>query len=168
MRLLLVVSLALGGCGGPSTSTLGARQDRGASIVAQMEQHDSYVSTERAIDDALNRPTGPDYPAAIGIVERSTRAPLQKDLDIGDLLLSACRDGVPLCTGPQTAQQGLARLVRVATTQGEDREIAAGHLSRWYTNGARSALLPDPRQAACWAAVRSGTSVAARCVTSAP
>ncbi len=133
------------------------------SIGAQMEGHDDYLRTTRQVIDALNRPQGPDYPAAIRIVERSHRDPLQQDYDIGNLLLASCRDRTRACSGARTARAGMARLYRVAMARGDDARIAAGDLSLWFTRGAGPALPPDPQRAACWTDVHAGKSPASRC-----
>lgn len=166
--LALPAMILLAGCGALSKGGASqAKHDRDVSISRQMSDHDAYLKTERAIDEALNLPAGPDYAAAVNIVERSDRVPLQKDYDIGGLLLSACRDQVAYCTGNSTAEAGIMRLTRVATMPGEDAGIAAGDLALWYTRGAGTALVPDARRAACWTTVRDGKAAARSCAGSA-
>ena len=138
---------------------------RGASIAGQMEQHDDYLATERAIEEQLNLPAGPDYAAAVTLVERSNRSALQKDYDIGGLLLSSCRDGTAYCSGTDVAARGVTLLTRVATTPGDDATIAAGDLARWYERGAGEALAPNAARAACWTAARDGKGQPATCAT---
>ena len=149
---LLAVVAIVAGCS-PSSESVGA----------QMERHSDHLRTDAEVTDALNRPQGPDYPAAIKIVERSNRDPLQRDYDIGNLLLASCRDRAPACIGTPTAQAGMARLYHVATSPGDDARIAAGDLSLWFTRGAGPALPPDPPRATCWSDVRDGKSPASRC-----
>ncbi len=134
-------------------------------VATQMDQHGGYLRTEGAVTEALNKPAGPDYAAAIGIIERSGRAELQRDYDIGNLMLASCRDQAAFCTGSATATAGLAKLRRVATTPGEDAEVAAGDLALWYGRGAGSALAPDPPRAECWTGVRDGKAKASTCTT---
>ena len=162
---LLVVLLAGCSASGQQRHEQSAGR-RDAAIARDMQAHDHYLATENAIEEALNRPAGPDYTAAIAIAGRSDRAPMQKEYDIGGLQLSACRDRVALCSGPSYAAQGIARLTRVATTPGEDSMVAAGDLAMWYTRGAGSALMPNAAKAACWTAVRDGKADAASCADS--
>ena len=129
-RWPLAALILLAGCG-----TDGENAPDG-SIAGQMERHDDDLSTERAIDEQLNRPAGPDCAAAVTIVERSDWSALQKDYDIGGLLLSSCRDGTAFCKGPSVAARGVRLLTQVATTPGEDATVAAGDLARWYGRGA--------------------------------
>lgn len=163
-RLAIPAMILLTSCGAVSERGAGqAKHDRDVSISQQMKDHDDYLAAERAIDEALNLPGGPDYAAAVRIVERSDRSAIQQDYDIGGLLLSACRDRVAYCKGASTAALGVARLARVATTPGEDSQIAAGDLALWYSRGAGDALAPDARRAACWTAVRDGKAAARNC-----
>lgn len=135
----------------------------GKSIGAQMDAHSEELRTRAMVSEALNKPQGPDYAAAVKVVERSRHGPLQIDYDIGNLLLASCRDGTAFCTGTKTAQDGLARLYHVATTPGEDAEIAVGDIALWFTRGAGAALRPDPKQATCWTRVHDGKARTAEC-----
>ncbi len=153
----VVVAACLAGCS-PSSD----------GVAAQMDAHSEQLRTKERITEALNRPEGPDYAAAVNIVERSERAPLQQDYDIGNLMLAACRDGVSFCDSGKTARAGMARLYHVATAGGEDARTAAGDLSLWFTRGAGKIMTPDPQQAACWTRVRDGQASAASCPSPTP
>lgn len=131
--------------------------------VAQMQSHDQHLKTEGDVIEALNLPTGADYAAAVSAIERSGRPPLQQQFDIGSIVLTACRDNAPYCTAPNDAAAGIARLVRVATTSGEDAVIAAGHLAVWYERGAGPTLPPDKTRADCWRKVADGSAKATTC-----
>ena len=151
-RLLPFLILSLIGCS-PSDQ----------SVAPQMRDHDCYQKTEGDVLEALNGPNGPDYAAAVRIIERSGRAPLQQDYDIGNLLLKACSEKRPYCVPPHGAREGAARLVRVASTNNEDAKIAAGELAAYQRDGAGPSLPADPVAAACWTRVHDGKATPTSC-----
>lgn len=155
-RIGLIAILFLAGC------------TPGGSVSSQMRDHDEYMKTNAEVTEALNQPNGPDYAAAVRVIEKSSRVPLQKDYNIGNLILKACHEGRSYCAAPNDGLAGAARLARVARTPGEDRDIAAGDLAFYLRSGAGPTLPPSPILASCWDKVSGGTADAASCSLPAP
>lgn len=154
MRLLLAsLAVALAAC-----SPVAQHADN--SLAA----HQDKRATDSAVSAALNGGGPADYPRAIAAIEQSGRPQGVIDLQVGDMILSAYRDGPPAILPRQSVGEGLGRLERAATGSGESKETAPQHLQLWFERGAGAALKPDPALAQCWQGVADGKGSAAACV----
>lgn len=126
--------------------------------------HEDKRSTDRMVSEALNGSGGADYPKAIAALEGSGRPADVIDLQAGDLILSAYRDGPPAKMPTESAAKGVERLERAALSGGEGAATAPQHLQIWFERGAGQALPANPTLAACWASVAAQREKAESCV----
>jgi len=124
--------------------------------VDQMAAHDAHRRADAAVTGALNRPGGPNYLAAVAAVRTGPYTERERLSRIGDLILSACRDGDSYCRAPNDARAGAAMLARAAAEPGEGGRTSAGRLGAWLARGAGAGLPPDQARAECWRAVADG------------
>ncbi|HEY4251810.1 MAG TPA: hypothetical protein VGM87_11435 [Roseomonas sp.] len=149
------LALLLAGC-----VPAGPAPDAGAA----MRWHEERRATDIEVSAALNGAGGADYPRAIAAIERSGRPRSVIDRQVGDLILSAHRDGLPATMPAQPAAEGIARLEATAAANGEAAAGARQSLRLWFERGAGAALPPDPALARCWGEAAAGRRGGAACV----
>jgi hypothetical protein len=157
MRSAVILAvLLLAGC------SPAAQEANGASETTRW--HEDKRTTDAEVGEALNGGGAADYPRAIGAIEKSGRPKSVVDRQVGDLILSAYRDGPPARMPAQSATDGVARLEAAATGTGEGVAGARQSLRLWFERGAGAALPPDPALAGCWGEAEAGKRDGAACV----
>lgn len=137
-----------------------------AGCSGAQQRHDERLSTDAAMNDAINGPAGADYVRALELVRGSNRTQAEKDLTGGMLILQS-REGQARRRPPETIADGMMLVECAATGQGTVARAAAGQLRRVFQRGMGSptpVIAPDRAVAECWQGVVSGGGDAPRCV----
>lgn len=122
---------------------------------------DDKAEVQARVDAALARR---DYAGALATIDGADRYADEQDIVAATIILTACREQSPWCAPPHGAAEAVRRLIRVTASEGgRPRLEAAGHLARWYRDGAGPALPANPQTAACWQAASTGRHTPLAC-----